>query len=95
MAKNEFSKVQKEQYDKLPEKAKKDVDDGYGVVVCDLESQTTICKFNMENFQPTDEQIEALAEVLLPEIILFFKDEKIVKMLEEWKKNQDKKKNDA
>lgn len=95
MAKNELSKVQKEQYDKLPEKAKKDVDDGYGVVVCDLESQTTICKFNMENFQPTDEQIEALAEVFLPEIIEFFKDEKNVKMLEEWKKNQDKKKNDA
>ena len=92
MAKNNFSTVQKEQYDKLPEKAKKDVDDGCGVVVCDLESQTTICKFNMENFQPTDEQIEALAEVILPEIIEFFKDEKNVKMLEEWKKQQDKKK---
>ena len=25
-----------EQYDKLPEKAKEVVDDGYGVVVCDL-----------------------------------------------------------
>ncbi len=36
MAKNNFSKVQKEQYDKLPEKAKEVVDDGYGVVVCDL-----------------------------------------------------------
>ena len=79
-------------YDKLSEKAKKDVDDGYGVVVCDLESQTTICKFNMENFQPTDEQIEALAEVFLLEIIEFFKDEKNVKMLEECKKQQDKKK---
>ena len=92
MAKNEFSKVQKEQYVKLPEKAKKDVDDGYGVVVCDLESETTICKFNMENYLPTDEQIEALAEVFLPEIIEFFKDEKNVKMLEEWKKQQDNKK---
>ena len=92
MTKNEFSKVQKEQYDKLPEKARKDVDDGYGVVICDLESQTTICEFNMENFQPTDEQIEALAEDLLPEIIEFFKDEKNVQMLEEWKNNQDKKK---
>ena len=91
MAKNEFGRVQREQYDKFPEEVKKDVDDGYGVVVCDLESQTTICKFNMENFQPTDEQIEALAEVILPEIIEFFKDEKNVKMLEEWKKQQDKK----
>jgi|GEM_PF-4668412 len=36
MAKNNFSKVQKEQYDKFPEKAKEVVDDGYGVVVCDL-----------------------------------------------------------
>ena len=92
MAKNEFSKVQREQYDKLPEKAKKDVDDGYGVVICDLESETTICKFNMENYLPTDEQIEALAEVFLPESIEFFKDEKNKKMFEEWKKQQDKNK---
>lgn len=92
MAKNEFSKVQKEQYDKLPEKAKKDVDDGYGVVICDLESETTICKFNMENYLPTDEQIEALAEVFLPEIIEFYKDEKNKKMFEEWKKQRDKNK---
>ena len=92
MAQDKFSKVQKEQYDLLPEKAKKDVDDGYGVVVCDLESETTICKFNMENYLPTDEQIEALAEVFLPEIIEFFKDEKNVKMLEEWKKQQENKK---
>ena len=92
MAKNAFSKVQREQYDKLPEKAKKDVDDGYGVVICDLESETTICKFNMENYLPTDEQIEALAEVFLPEIIEFYKDEKNKKMFEEWKKQQDKNK---
>ena len=92
MAKTAFSKVQREQYDKLPEKAKKDVDDGYGVVICDLESETTICKFNMENYLPTDEQIEALAEVFLPEIIEFYKDEKNKKMFEEWKKQQDKKK---
>ena len=56
MAKNAFSKVQREQYDKLPEEVKKDVDDGYGVVVCDLESEATICKFKMENYLPTDEQ---------------------------------------
>ena len=92
MAKNEFSKVQREQYDKLPEKAKKDVDDGYGVGICDLESETTICKFNMENYLPTDEQIEALAEVFLPEIIEFYKDEKNKKMFEEWKKQRDKNK---
>ena len=92
MSKNNFSKVQKEQYDKLPEKAKKNIDDGYGVVVCDLESAATICKFNMANFRPTDEQVDALAEVLLPDIIYFYKDEKNKKMFEEWKQ-QDKKKN--
>ena len=92
MSKNNFSKVQKEQYDKLPEKAKKNIDDGYGVVVCDLESAATICKFNMANFRPTDEQVDALAEVLLPDIIEFYKDEKNKKMFEEWKQ-QDKKKN--
>ena len=92
MEKNNFSKVQKEQYDKLPEKAKKNIDDGYGVVVCDLESAATICKFNMANFRPTDEQVDALAEVLLPDIIEFYKDEKNKKMFEEWKQ-QDKKKN--
>ena len=92
MAKDKFSEVQKEQYDLLPERVKKDVDDGYGVVVCDLESEATICKFNMENYIPTDEQIEALAEVFLLEIIEFFKDEKNVKMHEEWKKQQDNKK---
>ena len=91
MSKNNFSKVQKEQYDKLPEKAKKNIDDGYGVVVCDLESAATICKFNMANFRPTDEQVDALAEVLLPDIIEFYKDEKNKKMFEEWKQ-QDKKK---
>ena len=92
MTKNNFSKVQKEQYDKLPEKAKKNIDDGYGVVVCDLESAATICKFNMENFLPSDEQVDALAEVLLPDIIEFYKDEKNKKLFEEWKQ-QDKKKN--
>ena len=93
MAKNNFSKVQKEQYDKLPEKAKEVVDDGYGVVVYDLKSAATICKFNMENFCPTDEQLESLAEVLLPDIIEFYKDEKNKKMFEEWKIQQNKKKN--
>ena len=93
MAKDKFSKVQKEQYDLLPERAKKDVDDGYGVVVCDLETQRTICKFNMENFRPSDEQVEALAEVLLPDIIEFYKDEKNQKMFEEWKKKKAKKQN--
>ena len=92
MSKNNFSKVQKEQYDKFPEKAKKNIDDGYGVVVCDLESAATICKFNMANFRPTDEQVDALAEVLLPDIIEFYKDEKNKKMFEEWKQ-QEKKKN--
>ena len=92
MSKNNFSKVQKEQYDKLPEKAKKNVDDGYGVVVCELESAATICKFNMENFRPSDEQVDALAEVLLPDIIEFYKNEKNKMMFEEWKQ-QDKKKN--
>ena len=92
MAKNNFSKVQREQYDKLPEKAKKDVDDGYGVIVCYLESMATICKFNMENFRPSDEQVDALAEVLLPDIIEFYKNEKNKMMFEEWQQ-QDKKKN--
>lgn len=82
MAKNEFGRVQREQYDKLPEEVKKDVDDGYGVVVCDLESQTTICKINMDKRCITDEQVEVLAEIFLPEIIEFYKDEKNVKMFE-------------
>lgn len=93
MAQDKFIKDQKEQYDLLSEKAKKDVDDGYGVVVYNLESEVTICKFNMENFRPSDEQVEALAEVLLPDIIEFYKDEKNKKTFEEWKKQQEKKKN--
>ena len=92
MAKNNFSKVQKEQYDKLPEKIKKDVDDGYGVVVFDLKSTATICKFNMDKRCITDEQVEVLAEIFLPEIIEFYKDEKNKKMFQEWKKQQYKKK---
>ena len=39
----------------------------------------------------TDEQVEVLAEIFLPEIIEFYKDEKNLKMFEEWKKRQDKK----
>ena len=46
----------------------------------------------MENFRPTDEQVEALAEVLLPDIIEFYKDEKNKKMFEEWIQQRDKKK---
>ena len=93
MAKNEFGRVQREQYDKLPEEVKKDVDDGYGVVVYDLESEVTICKYNMEKIRPTDEQLEKLAEFLLPEIIEFYKDEKNRKIFEEWKKKKGEKKN--
>lgn len=93
MSKDKFSKIQKEQYDLLPEKVKKDVDDGYGVVVCDLETQRTICKFNMGKKCITDEQAEVLAEIFLPEIIEFYKDEKNKKMFEEWKKKKDKKQN--
>ena len=92
MAKNEFNNVQKEQYDKLPEKVKQDIAEEYGVVVCDLESQTTICKFNMDKRCITDEQVEVLAEIFLPEIIEFYKDEKNKKMFQEWKKQQYKKK---
>ena len=40
----------------------------------------------------TDEQVEVLAEIFLPEIIEFYKDEKNKKMFEEWKKQQDKNK---
>ena len=47
----------------------------------------------MENFCPTDEQLESLAEVLLPDIIEFYKDEKNKKMFEEWEIQQNKKKN--
>ena len=38
----------------------------------------------------TDEQVEVLAEIFLPEIIEFYKDEKNVMMFEEWKKQRDK-----
>ena len=93
MAQDKFSKDQKEQYDLLSEKAKKDVDDRYGVVVYDLESEVTICKYNMDRFRPTDEQLEKLAEFLLPEIIEFYKDEKNRKIFEEWKKKKGEKKN--
>ena len=64
-----------------------------GVVVCDLETQRTICKFKMNKKCITDEQAEVLAEIFLPEIVEFYKDEKNKKMFEEWKKKQDKKQN--
>lgn len=92
MTKEELRKIQKEQYDQLPEQAKKEVDDGHGVVVYDLKNETTICKFNMDKICIPDEKIEALAETLLPDIIEFYKDENNKKLFEEWKKKQEKKK---
>ena len=84
-----MSMVQKQVYLGMSKEEQEKIMAGYGTIVSDLESGETICEFNMENYQPPDWAIEALARSLLPEIEKFYSDEENQRKYEEWKKQQD------
>ncbi len=84
-----MSAVQKQVYLGMSKEEQEKIMAGYGTVVADLETGETICKFNMENYQPPDWAIEEFARSLLPEIEKFYSNEENRRKYEEWKKQRD------
>lgn len=84
-----MSAVQKQVYLGMSKEEQEKIMAGYGTIVADLETGETICEFNMENYQPPDWAIEALARSLLPEIEKFYSNEENRRKYEEWKKQRD------
>ena len=52
------------------------------------ENQKPVIETPTGKFKPTDEQIDALARRLMPEIKKFFADEQIQREFAEWQKKQ-------
>lgn len=61
---------------------------GHGTVVVDLETEETVCKFNMENYRPPAWAIESFARRILPDIQKFYSHEENQRKHEKWKKNK-------
>ena len=59
---------------------------GHGTVVVDLETEETVCKFNMENYRPPAWAIESFARRILPDIQKFYSHEENQRKHEKWKK---------
>ena len=76
----------------LDKKVQQDILDGKPINVLDLETESTICEFNRENFCPPDWAIETLARSILPDLQEFFSHEENRKAFEQQKAKSKKKK---
>ncbi len=85
-----MSEFQRQVFEKMSETERQKVLDGYGTVVVDLESEKTLCKYNMEHYFPPKHAIESFARQILPDIEEFYSHEENRREFEEWKKQQDK-----
>ena len=59
--------------------------------VVDLESNATICEFNLKNVKASDFDIRMLARTLYEGAQKFYEDPENVKAFEKWKREQDNK----
>lgn len=68
----------------LDKKVQADILNGVPMSVVDVESETEICAFNMQNIVVSDWAIDALAKAFLPDIRKFYENEDNVKAAKEW-----------
>lgn len=67
----------------LDKRVQQDILTGKPINVLDLETESTICEFNHDNFCPPDWAIEALARSILPSIQEYYSHEENRKAFEE------------
>lgn len=72
---NNFTQGQKQVFAQLSTTEQEKIRAGYGTVIANLENKDTICKFNMENHQPTHSAINSFARMLLPKIQEYYSHE--------------------
>ena len=83
-----YTPLQKHCFNNLSPKEQKKIREGYGTVIADLESESTICKFNMENHHLPQSAIESYARLLLPQIQEFFSNEENRREFKEYMENE-------
>ena len=88
-----MSELQKQIFERMSEEEQMKVMEGYGTLIVDLESEKTICEFNMEHYRPPQFALDSLARALLPSIQEFYSHEENFRKFEEWQeeRNQAKK----
>ena len=87
-----LSDIQKQCLMQLADDVKQKIYNGECAGVVDLESRTTICQFNMENFRISEYNAERFAKAILPSVRDYFSKEENQIAYEKWKAEQDKKK---
>ncbi len=88
---DELQPKQKQCFLLLDKKVQQDILAGKPINVLDLETESTICEFNRENFCPPDWAIEAFARSILPSIQEFYSHEENQKAFNQ-KQAEEKKK---
>ena len=84
-----MDKVQRQVFEMMNPAEQQKILEGYPASVVNLESDDTVCKFNMENFHMPKHAIESFARRILPDIQESYSSEEIRKEFEEWKKHQE------
>lgn len=87
---NSLTPLQQQYYAKLSANEQEKIRAGYGTVIASLENRETLCKFNMETYQPPQHAIESFARMILPSIQEYYSHEENRRKFEE---DQAKKKN--
>jgi len=88
VSEKDFTPIQKQYFDTSSPEIQKKIRAGYPTVIIGLPDGEEICKFNMENFKPSKDEMESLARSLLPEIQKFFSTEEGRQEYEEYLKNK-------
>jgi len=85
---NNLTPLQKQCFYRLSSVEQEKIREGYGTIVADLESKSTICDFNMESYHPPESALKSLAHALLPSIQEYFSVEENRRTYEEHMKKQ-------
>ena len=80
---NSLTPLQQQYYAKLSANEQGKVRAGYGTVIASLENRETLCKFNMETYQPPQHAIESFARMILPSIQEYYSHEENRRKFEE------------
>ena len=87
-----LSDIQKQVLSKLSKEEQGKIRNGYAASVVDLDSGESVCKFNLEGYQPPQSSIDRFARAILPSIREFYSKEENRKAFEEWKAERESKK---
>lgn len=83
-----LTQIQKTVYNKLSDKEKEPIKQGYGAVYKDIGTDTEICSFNMDTYK-APKLPDYVARLILESCRKFYSNPENVKKYEEWKKQRD------